>query len=293
MKAPSTNSAYPDAKYPLNLPSKGHNSNGLQTHHYNHTNLRTNNTPNVGTTPEQSNTNGGQSNPQKGQTQYMNTPHIPQYRTSLSQLHSGTSDNNANVPTAPINTLTAPTEAEPRSTSTISHNYRNHHTNHAPVIGTTPTQSNNGWGQDNTQKRAIQYNKTQHTPQHRMGHFQSHPGTPRSSTNIPMTPINTPSTVTRSGSPSQQINNTPRRTREDISPIRFPTPEAEESPASSSSGRNSSNLSLHQNTPWVNLTKTIKHNPHNLKVKEQNLQSEPVTVDNLPRRSYSHNNINS
>ena len=129
MKAPSTNFAYPDAKYPLNPPSKGHNSTGLQIHHYNHINLRTDNTSNVGTTPEQSNTNGGQSNPQKGQTQYMNTPHIPQYRTSLSQLHSGTSDNNANVPTAPINTPTAPTKAEPQSTSTISHHHRNHHTN--------------------------------------------------------------------------------------------------------------------------------------------------------------------
>ena len=144
MKAPSTNFAYPDAKYPLNPPSKGHNSTELQIHHYNHINLRTDNTSNVGTTPEQSNTNGGQSNPQKGQTQYMNTPHIPQYRTSLSQSHSDTSENNANVPTAPINTPTTPTGAGPLSTSTISHNHGNHHTNYAPVIGTTPTQSNNG-----------------------------------------------------------------------------------------------------------------------------------------------------
>ena len=249
MKAPSTNSAYSVANYPLNLPSKGHNSTGLQIHRYNHINLRTNNTPNVGTTPEQSDTNGGQRGPQRGQNQYMNTPHTPQYRTSLSQSHSGTSDNNANVPMAPIYTPTAPTEVEPRSTSTISHNHGNQHTNYAHVIGTTPTQTSNGRGQDNPQKmapqkRAIQHNKTQHTPQHRMGHSQSHPDTPWSSANIPMTPINTPSTVTRFGSPSPQTSNTPRRTRENISPIRFPTPEPEESHASSSSGRNSSNLNI-------------------------------------------------
>ena len=58
-------------------------------------------------------------------------------------------------------------------------------------------------------------------------------------------------------------------------------------------GEDSSNLSLNLNAPQINITKTIKLNPRDIKLKEQNLQSEPTNLDHLPRRSYSYTSTDS
>ena len=219
----------------------------------------------------------------------METPHIPQYQTSFSHSHSDISENSANIPMAPISTPSTSTGFGSPSTLTITHNHKNQHTNDTPIIGEAPTQSNNNWGQSNPQEGKIQHEETPHIPQHRIGLSHLHPGISKSSANIPIAPISTPSTSTEFGSPSTLRITTPRRTKGNRSPIRFPTPEADKLPTSSSLGWDSSNSSLHLNTPLVNPNKTTKPNPHDPKVNERNVQSEPMTVDHLPRRSYSHN----
>ena len=172
-------------------------------------------------------------------------------------------------------------------------NHRNQHTNNTSNIGGTPTQSNINCGQSNPQEGRIQHRENPHIPQYWTNFSHSHPGISESSANISIAPISTPSTSTKFGLPSTLTITTPQRTKGNRSPIRFPTPEADKLPTSSDLGWDSSNPNLHLNTPRVNPTKTTKPNPHNPKVNEQNIQSEPMTVDHIPRRSYSHNTTNS
>ena len=132
----------------------------------------------------------------------METPHIPQYQTSFSHSHSDISENSANIPMAPISTPSTSTGFGSPSTLTITHNHKNQHTNDTPIIGEAPTQSNNNWGQSNPQEGKIQHEETPHIPQHRIGLSHLHPGISKSSANIPIAPISTPSTSTEFGSPS-------------------------------------------------------------------------------------------
>ena len=108
-----------------------------------------------------------------------------------------------------------------------------------------------------------------------------------------MAPISTPSTLTKIKSPSTSTTSTPQQARKNISPIRFPTPEPDKLLTSPSLGGDSSNLSLSLNAPQINITKTITRNPRDIKLTEQNLQSEPTNLDHLPRRSYSYTSTNS
>ena len=292
IKTPSITFAYPDTKHPLDPPPEGHGSTEQQIHYHNRMNQQACNTPNIGTTPKQSDIDWGQRNPWEGKNLCMETPHVPQHRTGLSQSYSDISVSSTNVPMAPTNTSSAPTGLGSSSTPPISYNHGDQHTNYTPAIEKTPTQLSGRWGQEGPQEGTTQHNKNPHIPQHRIGPFQSHPGTSGSNADIQMAPLSTPSTSTKIKSPSTLTIFTPRRTRGNISPIMFPTPEPDKLPVSSTLGRDSSNLSLNLNTPRVNLTRTIIRNPHDLKVKEQNLQSEPTNVDLLPRRSYSHNSTN-
>ena len=140
MKTPSTTFAYPDTKHHLNPPPEGHGSTEQQTHYHNRMNQRACNMPNVGAMPKQSDIDWGQRNPREGKTLCMETPHVPQHQTGLSQSYSDISENSTNVPMAPTNTSSAPTGLGSSSTPPISYNHGDQHTNYTPAIEKTPTQ---------------------------------------------------------------------------------------------------------------------------------------------------------
>ena len=155
----------------------------------------------------------------------METPHIPQHRTGLSQSYSNISASSTKIPTTPTNIPSAHSELRSSSTPPILHNHGDQHTNYTPRIGRTHTQWNNHWEHESPQQETTQNNKKPHIPQHRIAPFQPHLGTSEGNLDIQMAPTSTPSTLTKIRSPSTSTTSTPRRTRKNISSIRFPTPE--------------------------------------------------------------------
>ena len=89
MKTPSTTFSYPDTKHPLDPPTEGHGSTKQHKHYHNRMNQHACDTPHSKTIPKQSEINLGQRNPRGwGGNRRMETPHIPQHRTGLSQSYS-------------------------------------------------------------------------------------------------------------------------------------------------------------------------------------------------------------
>ena len=79
----------------------------------------------------------------------------------------------------------------------------------------------------------------------------------------------------------------PQQPKGNRSPIRYPTLETDKVPINSDLGWDSSNPNLHK--PQMDFTKARIQSPHNVKIVIQNTQSESMTADHIPRRSYSHN----
>ena len=154
----------------------------------------------------------------------METPHIPQHRTGLSQSYSNISASSTKIPTAPTNIPSAHSELRSSSTPPISHNHGDQRTNYTPRIGRTHTQLNDHWEHESPQQGTTQNNKKKHIPQHRIAPFQPHLGTSEGNLDIQMAPTSTPSTLTKIRSPSTSTTSTPQQARKNISPIRFPTP---------------------------------------------------------------------
>ena len=201
----------------------------------------------------------------------MENPRIPQFRTSLSHSHSDVSKNGANTPIADSNTPSTSTGSGTPSTPTIFHDQRGQYASNAPIIGGTPPQFNDSWGQINPHEGRSQHDKTSHAPQYRITLSHSHP-------NISVhgaAPINTPSSSTKFGSPSSLKSTTPQRTKGNRSPIRFPTPEPDKSPAFLNEERDSSNPSLHLNTPQADHINITQSNSHIPKDNKQNVNRNP------------------
>ena len=193
----------------------------------------------------------------------MEAPHIPPHRTGLSQSYSNMSVRNTTIPMAPTNTPSAHTRLEASYNPSASCNHGDQHTD--AVIGRASTQFGDQQGHDCPQKGTTHHRRNPQIPQHRIHPLQSRPGTSGGNSNGQITPIGTPSTSTKTKSPSTSVLSTPQRTRGNISPIRFPTPEPDGLPTSSSLEWNSSNVSLNLNAPRRNLTRTNKHKPQDLK----------------------------
>ena len=242
-KTPSTTFMRPDTKHPSDQPTEGHGSTEQQKHYHNRRNQHPHNTPNIGTTPGRSNINWEQRSPREGKSLRMEAPHVPQHRTGLSQSYSNISVSNANIPMAPTNTPSA----HPRPPASCNH--KDQYTDGIPVIGKASKQFSDQQGHERPQEGTIHHKRNPQTPQHWIHPLQSRPGTSGANSNGQKTPIGTPSTSTKTESPSTSTISTPRRTRGNMSPIRFPTPEPDGLPTSSSLGWDSSNLSLNLNAP--------------------------------------------
>ena len=103
MKTPSTTFSYPDTKHPLDPPTEGHGSTKQHKHYHNRMNQHACDTPHSRTMPKQSEINLGQRNPWEGKNRRMETPHIPQHRTDLSQSYLNIFASSTKIPTAPTN----------------------------------------------------------------------------------------------------------------------------------------------------------------------------------------------
>ena len=168
-------------------------------------------------------------------------------------------------PPAPTGTPSAHTKLEASHNPSASGNHRDQHTDGVPIIGRASTQFRDQQGHNRPQEGTTHHRRDPQIPQHRIHPLQSRPGTSGGNSNGQITPIGTPSTSTKTKSPSTSVISTPQRTRGNISPIRFPTPEPDGLPTSSSLEWESSNVSLNLNAPRRNLTRTNKHKPQDLK----------------------------
>ena len=245
MRTPSTNVAYPNTRDRLDPLQNEHGSTRQQTHRRSHVNQHTCDASSIGSTPTQSEIDEGQSNPRKGRIQHMENPHIPQTRTNHSHSHSNISKYGTNTPIAYSNNPSTSTGSKTPSTSTIVHNQIGQYANNAHIIGEVPTQFENSQERINPQGGKSQNDETTHLLQYRITSSQSHP-------NLSVynaTPIDTPSNSTKVGLHSSLKGNTPQRAKGNRSPIRFPTPEPDKSPAVLKGERDSSDPNLQLNTP--------------------------------------------
>ena len=240
----STTSARPNIKHPSDQPTEGHGSR-MQNKHI---------TSNIRKTPERSNINWEQNNPREGKSLRMEAPHTPHHRTGLSQAYSNISVSNTNTPMVPTNIPSTHTRLEASSNPSASCNHGDQHTDIVPVIRRTSKQLGNQQGHNRPQEGTTHHMRDPQIPHHWIHPIQSRPGTSRGNSNGQIIPIDTPSTSSETTSPSTSTISTlrkftPRRTKGNISPIRFPTPEPEGLPTSSKERHDSSNGSMNLNAP--------------------------------------------
>ena len=283
-KTPSTNAAHPDAEYRSDPLHYGHRSNEQQTHRHSYASQLAGGASSIGSTPTHSEIDKGHSNPRKGTVQYTEHPHIPQFRTSTSHSHPNSTRNGDTTPKTNIITQSTSAELGKHSTPPIGHDHRGQYANNSPIFGNNPTHHKGNQEQHDPQEGTSRTDETPHTIQCRITLSHSRPNTSAHNE----TPVNNQSTSTKFESPSSQENTASQRTKGNRSPIRFPTPEPDRSPAFPNMEPDSSNPNLRLNTPQadsVNFNQYDSHIPEN---KTKLTHAEPVTTDQLPRRSYSH-----
>ena len=243
-KKPSTIFGHPDTKHPSDQPTEGHGSR-MQNKHITH---------NIGKTPGHSNINWEQNNPREGKSLRMEAPHTPHHRTGLSQAYSNISVSNTNTPMVPTNIPSTHTRLEASSNPSASCNHGDQHTDIVPVIRRTSKQLGNQQGHNRPQEGTTHHMRNPQIPHHWIHPIQSRPGISGGNSNGQIIPIDTPSTSSETTSPSTSTISTlrkftPRRTKGNISPIRFPTPEPEGLPTWSKLDHDSSNGSINLNAP--------------------------------------------
>ena len=281
-KTPSTNAAHPDTEYRLDPLHHGHGSNEQQTHRHSYADQHTGGASSIGSTSTHSEIDKGHSNPRKRETQHTLHPHDPQFRTSISHSHSNSARYGDTTPTTNINTQSTSDELGAHSNPQTYHDQRSQYANSTPNIKGAIANYKGNREQHDPREKTSQTDETPHTIQYRIT-------LPHSSPNIVThnTPISNPSTSTKFESHSSQKNTASQRAKGNRSPIRFPTPEPDTPPTFSNRERDASNQSLYlEQTDRININQSNLHIPIN---KTKLTQAEPVTTDQLPRRSYSHN----
>ena len=184
----------------------------------------------------------------------MEAPHTPHHRTGLSQTYSNISVSNINTPTVPNNIPPTHTGMGVSSNQPASGNHGDQHTSIVPVIRRTSKQLGNQRGHNHPLEGTAHHTRNPQIPHQRIHTVQPRPGTSGDNSNGQIKSLDTPSASPETTSPSTSTtptlrNFTPQRTKGNISPIRFPTPELENLPTSSNLDHESSNGSINSNAP--------------------------------------------
>ena len=240
----SATSARPNTKHAFNQPTGGQGPR-IQTQHT---------TPNIGTSPGCSNINWEHNYPWEGESLRMEAPHTPHHRTGLSQTYSNISVSNINTPTVPNNIPPTHTGMGVSSNQPASGNHGDQHTSIVPVIRRTTKQLGNQRGHNHPLEGTAHHTRNPQIPHQRIHTVQPRPGTSGDNSNGQIKSLDTPSASPETTLPSTSTtptlrNFTPQRTKGNISPIRFPTPEPENLPTSSNLDHESSNGSINSNAP--------------------------------------------
>merc|ERR1712051_991049 len=246
--------------------------------------------PNTGATPKCTHTNMEHNNPSRRRDPGREIPNIPHNGSRRSRKQSDISNSETTTPTVLGNIPAANPKSDNLHDTPNPNIQGSQHADAIPRPEETPNNSGNQQGHILPPRGTSNPIGSPQMPHQRTQYKNIRRGCSNHNSynqyNLPTSPLTTP-TPTSTTATSGRIKT--QQTRNNRSPIRFPTPEPQDVSIPPKQERQPTVINTEPNYSRKNPTQKHAYNPQDPKIRGQSLHSEPVDFDPSPRKSQSHN----